>query len=95
MDWLTPELLSIVLGFVVTYVTSFLKDCAWKVEYKTLLAGVISAGAAVLSLVVTGDVSWANFGTSLPIVFATATAFYNLHFKDTTTQKSLANKKVL
>lgn len=95
MDWLTPETVSILMGFVVMYVTSFLKNCAWSKEWKTLLCGAVSAVGAAAALFATGDVTLANFGTALPIVFASATAFYNLHFKDTKIVQELSEKKVL
>lgn len=95
MDWLTPELVSIVMGFVVMYVTSYLKNCDWAIQNKTLLAGAVSVVGAAAALFATGDVTWAEFGTSLPIVFASATAFYNLHFKDTKLVRELNAKKVL
>ena len=95
MDWLTPEVLSMILGFVVPFVTSFLKDSNWSLPVKTLLCGAVSAVAAAASLLMTGEVTWANFAVNLPIVFASATAFYNLKFKDSLINKKLSETKVL
>lgn len=95
ISWLTPELISVILGVIVPFVTSLLKNCDWSRETKTLLAGAVSAVFAVGGLVATGDLTLVNFGTNLPIVFASATAFYNLYFKDTTTDKKLSQAKLL
>src|SRR5688572_3406374 len=94
MDWLTPELLSLIFGLIVPPLVSFLKSCDWRLEYKTLLCGAVSAVAAVASLAITGEISTANFLMNLPIVFASATAFYNLKFKDLSVNKTLTESGV-
>jgi len=98
---MTPEILAVILGaVVVTPVTSLLKNPSWSRELKTLICGVASAIAAVASLAVTGELAfnetfWADLGKTLPIVFATATAFYNLKFKNLLANEKLENTKVL
>ena len=95
ISWLTPELLSVILGVIVPFVTSTLKSVHWSREVKTTLCGVVSAVFAAAGLVATGDLTLASFGMHLPIVFASATAFYQLYFKDTLINKKLEVKKVI
>jgi hypothetical protein len=94
MSWLSPELLSVIFGFIVPPLVSFLKSSNWRLEYKTLLCGAVSAVAAIVSLAVTGELSVANFGVNLPIVFASATAFYNLKFRDLSLNTKMENSGV-
>jgi hypothetical protein len=90
----TPEMLAVVAGFIVPPLTSFLKACDWPISYKTLVCGAVSAVFAIISMAVAGSLTLATFGTSLPIVFATATAFYNLKFKDLKVNQKLETSGV-
>lgn len=98
---MSPEILALILGaVVVTPITSLIKNPSWSREIKTIICGVASAIAAVVSLAVTGELAfdetfWSNLGQTLPIVFAAATAFYNLKFKNLLVNDKLEETKLL
>lgn len=93
-----PIVLSGLLGFLVTPLVSWLKNSTWPRWAKVTLAGVVSLVAALLSLLQDGklgDASWKAILANLGVVFGVATAFYNVHFGDTSLNATLEAKKVL
>jgi hypothetical protein len=93
-----PIVLSGLLGFLVPPLVSWLKNVNWPRWARVTLAGVVSLVVALLSLLQDGklgDASWKTILANLGVVFGVATAFYNIHFSDTSLNATLEAKKVL
>lgn len=77
-------LVSLALGFFVPVVVSFLKNVTWPRYQRIILAGAVSFTSACAALAVQGELnSLQDVVNNTALVWASATAFYKMHFGDT------------
>lgn len=77
-------IVTILLGFVVPPVVSFLKNSGWPKWKRIVLAGAVSVAAAAGHMFVQGDVThYRDLLTNAAVVWAIATANYKLWFGNT------------
>lgn len=75
---------SVVLGFVVPFVVSWLKNLKWHKAVRVALAGAVSVVAATGSLFVQGELtSWSSLAANAAIIWGVAFANYKAWFQNT------------
>ena len=89
MSELLKTVLTIATVPLVTLLTSWLKRCSWKREYKILLMLLISLMFAVAISIAEQQFDVANVGGTLSVIAALAFSFYEAHFKRTTLNETL------
>lgn len=68
--------ISALVGAALPLLVAVLNRVQWQARTKAVVAFAASAVAAVLAAVVSGDLTLANYGTALPVVFAAAHVTY-------------------
>ena len=89
MNDLLKTLLTIATVPLVTLLTSWLKRCNWKREYKILLMLLISLVFAVAISIAEQQFDVANVGGTLSVIAALAFSFYEAYFKKTALNETL------
>jgi hypothetical protein len=88
---------SIIAGLIVPFVVSFLKNKAWSVQVKQVVAIVVSLAVGAGITVIDNGVSIANWQDLLAnfgIIFTVANIWYNQYFGNTSVNASLENSGV-
>ncbi len=89
MSDLFKTVLTIATVPLVTLLTSWLKRCNWKREYKILLMLLISLVFAVAISIAEQQFDVANVGGTLSVIAALAFSFYEAYFKKTALNETL------
>ena len=89
MSDLLKTVLTIATVPLVTLLTSWLKRCSWKREYKILLMLLISLMFAVAISIAEQQFDVANVGGTLSIIAALAFSFYEAYFKKSALNETL------
>lgn len=84
------EIVSVIEGVVFPFVASFLKGQHWDKNVKFVLSMGFAVAVAAVSLVISGDLTWNELLANSAIVWSVAQANYQLYFKDTAVETSLA-----
>lgn len=92
MNDLLKTLLTIATVPLVTLLTSWLKRCNWKREYKILLMLLISLVFAVAISIAEQQFDVANVGGTLSVIAALAFSFYEAYFKKTALNETLEQR---
>ena len=92
MNDLLKTLLTIATVPLVTLLTSWLKRCNWKREYKILLMLLISLVFAVAISIAEQQFDVANVGGTLSVIAALAFSFYEAYFKHTALNETLEQR---
>lgn len=87
MDYLTPEVVSVIVGLLVSLATSLVKNPNWTITEKTLVFAGVSVVAAVLQNL--GQLTVDDIAQSLVVIVTSAQLFYGLHFHKTKTNAKL------
>ena len=78
---MSSELWSMILGLLMTLITSFLVKRGWPTAVKALTAIAVSIAFAVLQGLVLKTFTWGSITQNLTIIFASGEALYGLYFK--------------
>ncbi len=89
MNDLLKTLLTIATVPLVTLLTSWLKQCSWKREYKILLMLLMSFLFAIAISIAEQQFDIANVGGTLSVIAALAFSFYEVYFKHTALNETL------
>lgn len=92
MNDLLKTVLTIATVPLVTLLTSWLKRCNWKREYKILLMLLISLVFAVAISIAEQQFDVANVGGTLSVIAALAFSFYEAYFKKTALNETLEQR---
>ena len=89
MSDLFKTVLTIATVPLVTLLTSWLKQCSWKREYKILLMLLMSFLFAIAISIAEQQFDIANIGGTLSIIAALAFSFYEAYFKKSALNETL------
>ena len=84
---LDPAVVSMILGFLVTFVTSLVKKYKWSGIVRTAAFAAVAVVAGVLQNL--GTLTWEDLGQSFVVIFTTAQLFYGLYFSGTKANEKL------
>ena len=86
----SPELLAVIVGFLMPPLLSLLKNPRWPSQLKLVMVGAVSIGVGMLGVIIDGsldlnNLEWENLEmilTAGAIAFAGATTTYKLWFQN-------------
>lgn len=87
--------LSILFGFLLPPLVSWLKRCEWPRWGKLLLALGASLVAALASVAADGQFNWQDLAGTAGVIFTLATVLYQAWFEHTELNAALEEKQVL
>jgi predicted membrane channel-forming protein YqfA (hemolysin III family) len=83
--------ISVALGFVAPFVISFLKQTAWSLQIKLLLAFAVSAVFGAAAAYSTGALVTEDYVGAIGVVFTVSNLFYQSYFANTPINTRLEN----
>lgn len=89
------SLVSVLIGFLVPLLVSYLKDVKWNRKVKYVLSMAVSVVAAAANMYIQGDLHhWTDLAVQAMVVWTVAQLNYKTWFGDTALNESLENTGV-